>query len=323
MKIRWGIIGLGSIADSFAHALMAVEEGELVAVASRSTEKAIEFGKKFNVGVEKCYGSYESLVCDSDVDVVYIAVPHVFHKELSILSLKHNKAVLCEKPVAMNLSETEEVIKLAKEKNLFYMEAMKTRFLPVIKKVKNMVDSGEIGEVMLIKADFGFNSEFDPSGRLFNKSLGGGALLDVGIYNVSFSTYIYEELPETIYSNLLKASTNVDLNVSVCLTYSNGRQANLYSAINLDTGCEAIIYGTKGKIRIPRYHRADTAYITVDNIEEKIHIPFEANGMEYEIAEVINCLKKKQVESSTMSWNDTINITKLMDDIFEANYWKY
>ncbi len=323
MKIKWGIIGPGKIATTFVEALEAIEEAELTAVASRSEKRAIEFGKKFNLDLTKCYSSYEDLVQDNDIDVIYIAVPHVFHKELSILCLNHNKAVLCEKPVAMNTNEINEVIALAKSKKLFYMEAMKTRFLPVIREVKNIVDLGAIGEVRLINADFGFKAKFDQESRLFNKSLGGGALLDVGIYNVSFSTYIYNELPKEIYSNMLKSSTGVDLSGSVCLTYSNGRQANLYSAINLETSCEAVIYGEKGQIRIPTYYRADTAYICIDGKEEKIHIPFETNSMEYEIREVIKCLKNNQVESSIMSWNDTISITKLMDDIFEANKWKY
>ncbi len=323
MKIRWGIIGLGGIANTFAEALLSVEDAELTAVASRSIEKSIDFGKKYGVNIDKCLSSYEDLVCDDDIDVVYIAVPHVFHKDLSILCLKNNKAVLCEKPVAMNVTEINEVIALAKEKNLFFMEAMKTRFLPVIQKVKKVIESGDIGEVRLLKADFGFNNKFDPNSRLFNKSLGGGALLDVGIYNVSFSTFIYNELPEEIYSNMLESSSNVDLSGSICLTYSNGRQANLYSSINLETVCDAIILGTKGRIRIPKYYRADTAYITIGDDEEKIHIPFETNGMEYEIKEVNYCLMNNKIESDIMSWNDTINITKLMDDIFASNKWKY
>ncbi len=319
MKIKWGIIGLGSIAATFTEALVKSDSSELVAVASRNVEKSLDFGLKHNVKAKKCYGSYVDLVKDDEIDVVYIAVPHVFHKEISLLCLNHNKAVLCEKPVAMNINEITEVIELARSKKLFYMEAMKTRFLPVIKTVKEKIDSGDIGEVRLIKADFGFNAPFDPKSRLYNKELGGGAFLDVGIYNVSLSTYIYNELPEEIYSNMLMSRTDVDLCGSVCLTYSNGRQANLYSSINLDTICDAIIIGTKGIIRIPMYHKADTAYITIDGKEEVIHIPFNVNSMEYEINEVNQCLKNNLVESSIMSWDDTLRITKLMDEILSSS----
>jgi len=243
-KIKWGIIGLGNIANKFAQTVKAMDSVELEAVASRNKEKSEAFGKVYDVPSEKCYGSYEELVKDESIEAVYIAVPHVFHKELSILCLKNGKAVLCEKPVTMNGNEIREVINVAEENKMFFMEAMKTRFLPINQKIKSWIYEGRIGDVSLLQADFGFNAPFDPAARLFNKDLGGGALLDVGIYNISYSSFIFGNHPKSIKSNLYIGKTGVDECVSINLGYEEGKQAQLYGAINLNTIRDANIVGT-------------------------------------------------------------------------------
>lgn len=312
-KIKWGIIGLGNIANKFAQTIKAMDLTDLEAVASRSKEKSEAFGKAYGVSSKKCYGSYEELIKDESIEAVYIAVPHVFHEDISILCLKNGKAVLCEKPVTIDGNEIREVINIAKENKMFFMEAMKTRFLPINKKVKSLINEGGIGEVRLLQADFGFNAPFDPTSRLFKKELGGGALLDVGIYNISYSSFIFGNNPKSIKSNLYIGKTGVDESASINLEYEEGKQAQLYGAINLNTIRAANIIGTKGRICVPKFSNADTAYIIIDGREEKIQIPFYINGFEYQIEEVIKCLNEGKVQSEIMSWNDSIEIMNIMD----------
>jgi len=192
---------------------------------------------------------------------------------------------------------------------------MKTRFLPINQKIKYWINEGRIGEVGLLQADFGFNAQFDPMNRLFNKDLGGGALLDVGIYNVSYSSFIFGNYPESIKSNLYIGKTGVDECVSINLGYEEGKQAQLYGAINLNTVREANIVGTKGRICVPKFSNADTAYILIDGKEEKIQMPFDINGFEYQIKEVIKCINEGKSQSEIMSWNDSIEIMNIMDYI--------
>jgi predicted dehydrogenase len=314
-KIKWGIIGLGNIANKFAQTVKAMETVELNGVASRSKEKSEAFGRLYDVPANKCYGSYEELIKDESIDVVYIAVPHVFHKDISILCLKNGKGVLCEKPVTLNENEIKEVINVAKENKMFFMEAMKTRFLPINQKIKEIINQGVLGDIRLLQADFGFSSEFDPKDRLYNKDLGGGALLDVGIYTISYSSFIFGNFPKDIKSNLYIGKSGVDECASINLEYEAGKQAQLYSAINLDTVRDANIIGTKGRIRIPKFSNADTAYIFIDGKEEKIEMPFEINGFEYQIREVVNCINQGKLESHIMSWKDSIEIMNIMDSV--------
>lgn len=314
-KIKWGIIGLGNIANKFAQTITAMESVELSAVAARSKNKSEEFGKIYGVAAEKCYGNYDEIVKDSNVDVIYISVPHTFHKELSILCLSNGKAVLCEKPVTISEDEIREVIEVAKREKLFFMEAMKTRFLPINQLVKQYINEGKIGDVRLLQADFGFNLPFDPNNRLYNKDLGGGALLDVGIYNISYSTFIFGNNPTSIKSNMYVGQSGVDESVSIDLAYENGRHAQLFGAINLTTRREANIIGTKGRICVPRFSNADTVYIVIGDNEEKINIPFEVNGFEYQIKEVVKCLNEGRLQSDIMSWDDSIEAMRILDTV--------
>jgi dihydrodiol dehydrogenase / D-xylose 1-dehydrogenase (NADP) len=314
-KIKWGIIGAGAIANKFAQTVKAMDSVELSAIASRDKAKSEAFGKAYDILPEKCYGSYEQLVQDDSIDAVYIAVPHSFHKDASILCLNNGKAVLCEKPVTINAEEVKEIIETAEKNRVFFMEAMKTRFLPVNQKVKQLIDEGAIGEVRLLQADFGFNVPADPASRLFNKELGGGALLDVGVYNISYSSFIFGNDPEFISGNLYIGKTEVDECVSINLVYKGGKQAMLYGAINLNTIREANIIGTKGRICVPRFSNADTAYIFRDGKEEKIHMPFEITGFEYEIREAANCINSGKIQSDIMSWKDSIRTMEIMDKI--------
>jgi predicted dehydrogenase len=314
-EINWGIIGLGEIANKFAYAIKRMEGVKLYAVASRTKEKAEAFGKKYDIDAHKCYGSYDAILNDKYIDAIYVAVPHTMHKHISIMCLNKGKAVLCEKPATINEEELKEIALVAEKNKTFFMEAMKTRFLPVIQEVKTLLDKGTIGEVTLLQADFGFNAKFDPSNRLFDKNLGGGSLLDVGIYNVSFSSFIFGNKPSKISSSLYYGITGVDESAAVNLTYEKGKEALLYSSIKVDSKRDANIIGTEGRITIPRYSNAETAIITVNGKEQKLHMPFEINGFEYEINEVNNCLRENKLQSDIMSIKDSIEVMKIMDKI--------
>lgn len=318
-NIKWGIIGLGNIANKFAEAIKGMAGVELEAVASRTEEKSEAFGKVYHVPTNKCYGSYEEIVKDENIDVIYVAVPNTFHKDISIMCLNNGKAVLCEKPVTISENEIKEVIKAAEENKIFFMEAMKTRFMPVNQKVKQWINEGRIGDVRLLQADFGYKIQASPSHRLFDKGLGGGALLDVGIYNVSYSSFIFGNNPINISSNSYIGKTGVDENISINLSYENGKQSQLFAAIDLPTRREANIIGTEGRICVTRFSNADTATIVINGEEEKIHQPFEINGFEYQIKEVVKCLGEGRLQSNIMSWKDSREIMRIMDGIKKIN----
>src|SRR5215813_12044980 len=187
--VRWGILGAGSIANRLAEGVLVLPDAKLTAVGSRSQEKADAFADKY--GIPNRHASYDALVNDPEVDVIYVATPHNFHKEHSILALNAGKHVLCEKPFTINECEAKEIVSVAQAKGLFVMEAMWTRFFPIMGKVRKLLKAGEIGEPYLLHADFGFKGTFNPEGRLYNPNLGGGALLDVGVYPISLASMIF------------------------------------------------------------------------------------------------------------------------------------
>ncbi|MCB2290578.1 Gfo/Idh/MocA family oxidoreductase [Clostridium sp. CS001] len=313
-KIRWGIIGLGNMAHKFADALRILQDGELCAVASRSKGKAEEFGEEYSVSKYKCYGSYEELSKDKDIDAVYVAVPNVFHKEISILLLKSGKAVLCEKPIAMNEQETREVIKVAQDNKMFFMEAMWTRFLPVYEKVDSWIKHGLIGEVRMIQGDFGISRYLSPEGIKLNKKLGGGALLDIGVYPVSMCHFLFDSVPSVVKSIAHIGETGVDIQVTVNFGFSKGRVAAFCCSLNAETSGVLHIMGTKGRIELPQYWKGEGAVIFCDGKSEKeVNIPHKCNGYEFEIQEVMNCIKSGKLESDRMSWNKSIEVMHIMD----------
>jgi predicted dehydrogenase len=245
--IRWGILGTGAIAKAFAQDLNRLPDAELRAIASRNLSTAQGFATQFDV--LRAYGSYDALVQDPELDVVYIATPHVRHKQDAMLCLEAGKAILCEKPIALNAQEARAIIDLARQKQLFCMEAMWMRFMPLIQQVRQWVQAGEIGEVRSLQADFGYPVEFDAESRFFNPALGGGALLDRGIYPISLAFYLLGE-PSAIAAAATLATTGVDAYSAVQLTYSSGAVAVLYASMRQMTRNEVWIGGTKGTIRI-------------------------------------------------------------------------
>jgi len=312
--IRWGILGTGRIADKFAGDLALAEGAAAVAVGSRSRESAEHFARRH--GIPKAYGSYDELVRDPDVDIVYVATPHPMHKENALLCLGAGKAVLCEKPLTVNAAEAEELIRAAREKKIFLMEGMWTRHLPAIRKVRNWLEEGRIGEVQLLEADFGFRTAWNPEGRWLNPELGGGALLDVGIYPVSLASMIFGGPPSRIDSFAHIGETGVDERFSLLFAYDGGKAAQLGGAVRLELGCEARIYGTKGVIRIPDFFRAKRAELRVHGeAEELFEYKGEREGFAYEAEEAGRCLREGLIESPVMPLDESLAIMRTMDEI--------
>lgn len=311
-KIKWGIIGLGKIATKFAQDLTTLEGGELFAVASRSQQKADEFAVTHHA--TKAYGDYQSLMADAEVEVIYVATPHVSHAQVTMDCLNHGKAVLCEKPFAMNLQQVEQMLKTAAEKKVFLMEALWTRFFPSTQKVLDLIHSGEIGAVRLVQADFGFIADFEPEKRLFNKSLGGGALLDIGIYPLYLSM-ICMGLPQAIQATAYMGPTDVDHSVNMMLKYGDDQHAMLSATLTATTQTEAWIHGSKKSIHMhQRFHHCDRLSIyNGHELESTLDFPFDGIGYHFEITEVMNCLRSGQLESKKMSHQDSRNLMQLLD----------
>ncbi len=318
--VKFGVIGAGRIADTFSKAVSGIHEN-LYAIASRDLNKAEEYAKKY--GYEKAYGSYEELLDDSEVNCIYIATPHAFHYEQMKMCLNKGKNILCEKSFTLNHKQAQEIFQLARDKNLFVMEAMWTRFLPTIQEVKKLVDEDAIGDIFRIEANFGFNATQKISDRLLNPALGGGALLDIGIYPITLAN-LFLGIPDSFESNVFFHQTGVDTSMKITYFYPEA-QAILNASFTDDIGQDAYIYGTKGYFYFPNFHRAEVATLFNNNhkvvkvIEHK-HI---VNGLEYEVFETIKCIKKKCTESKIMSQETSIEILRQMDEIRENWNLKY
>lgn len=321
-KIKWGIIGLGKIATKFAEDMKLVEGGLLYAVASRDIHKAKKFSEKFNI--EKYYGSYHELANDSEVDVVYIATPHVFHYENTLMCLLTRKSVLVEKPMGMNKNQIAEMIEEARKQRLFLMEGLWTRFIPATEKVLELLKNGDIGEVKFVYADFGFKAEYDTEGRVFNKQLGGGSLLDIGIYPIYLSLLTLGK-PTAIKTSARMTRTGVDGSCTMLFDYESSANALLESTIEEDTPIEAYINGSEGSIKMhTRFHHTKRITLSRDNEPDEVYdFPYEGNGYQFEIEEVNYCLLNHQTESKRLPLNVSYDLTELMDLVREEIELKY
>ena len=310
--IRWGILGPGSIAHKFAEGLKSAAGAELSAVGSRSQANADRFGDEFDV--PRRHGSYEALAADEKVDAVYVSSPHAMHLEHSLLCIRAGKAVLCEKPLTINLAQSEQMVAAAREAGVFLMEAVWTRFLPYMVKLRELLSAGAIGDVRMVAADFGFRAGFDPAGRLFDPNLGGGALLDVGIYTIALASMILGE-PVEVTGLAELGETGVDEQSAFVLKYAGGRLAVLYTAVRTHTPMEATIMGTEGSIRLHSpWWRGRTLTLTPAGGEsEEFDLPHEGNGYNYEAVEVGQCLRAGKTESDIMPLGESLRVMKTMD----------
>lgn len=313
--IRWGIAGTGVIASEFAEGLALVDDCELVGVASRSGGTAEGFGNRF--GIPKRYGSYESLADSDDVDVVYVATPHSRHRSDTLLFLDSGKAVLCEKPFAVNQSEALDMIDAARSHGLFCMEAMWSRHLPAYVRMTELLDEGVVGTPLMVEANFGVQMSFDPSHRLFDLDLGGGALLDLGVYATQLSSLVLGRPDDAVAQGHL-GETGVDEQVAAVLHHPDGALGVVAASITSTLSCTARISGTKGAIELPAFMHCPN-YLTVVRAgqSERVDCPIEGNGLHYQATEVQRCLRAGLLESPIMPLEETSSILKTLDVIRE------
>jgi predicted dehydrogenase len=312
--VRWGILAPGNIAKRFAEGLKALPDAKLVAVGSRTQEKADAFADEFDA--PNRHGSYQALVDDPNVDIVYVASPHPLHKEHSLLALNAGKAVLCEKPFTINAAEAREVIETARRKNLLLIEGMWSRWFPAMARLRELVREGAIGDVRMVQADFGFRAGVNPEGRLFNPALGGGALLDVGVYCVSFAAMLLGT-PSRIEALATLGETGVDEQSAVLLGYPKGEIALLSTAIRTNTPQEATVIGTDGHIKLPSpWWNPKTLVVKRGGQDtETLDVPYESNGFHYEAAEAMRCLREGKTESDVLPLDETVAVMETLDAI--------
>jgi predicted dehydrogenase len=313
-KLNWGIIGPGSIARNFADALAVSEKGQLFAVASRDINKAQNFANKY--AASKVYDSYQHLVDDPQVDIIYIATPQSFHYEQAKLCLEAGKHVLMEKPLTINAMQTENLIRLAQSKNLLLQEALWSRFIPCFTQVKQWISEGKIGQLQYICSDIGFAFGDRPDHRLFKAELGGGALLDLGVYSITLSQLIIGEHPSQIQAMGNVSGSNVDLNAAVNMSYPSGCYAQFTCTIMAQASNSMTIMGSAGRIVLPgHFWNGNKAILQQDGDVEEIDFPHKANGFEYQIEESMACVNAGLVSSEMMPHRDSLGVMQTMDEI--------
>ena len=311
-KTRWGILGPGGIARRFAEGVQAVEDAELSAVASRSEEKANAFADQF--GIPRRHVGYDNLLRDEEVDVIYIATPHVFHMEQTLHCMEAGKPVLSEKPFAINVAQTQAMIDKANETDLFLMEAMWTHFFPSMAKVRGLVSEGAVGEGRQVKADFCFRGGWDPEGRHLNPVLGGGGLLDVGVYCVAFAQMVFGTEPAAVTGFADIVETGVDGQAAMVLSFDDGAFASLTCGVRTSSTHEAYVFGTDGYIKVPHsFWCSDRLVLVRNNEEEEFVFETLGNGFGYEAIEVGRCLAEGRRESPIMPLKKTMAIQRTMD----------
>jgi predicted dehydrogenase len=309
--INWGIIGAGKIASKFAEDLNATQDTKFYGIASRNLEKAKNFGAKFNANI--AYGSYNELALDPNIDAIYIATPHSFHKEHSILCLKHKKPVLCEKPFAMNLEEVNEMIQASQENKALLMEALWTAFLPHFQYVQDLLSKKHFGEIIKLEADFGFYPQYDETSRLFDKSIGGGSLLDIGIYPI-FAALSTLGQPNTIEASAQFFPSGADSECFINFNYNNA-QAILKSTLLKETKTEAIWICENGTIKInSRFHEAHSIELIDENGNSKSkQFKRDTIGYNYEIEHFNDLIRKGKTESDIMTFKRSQQLITILD----------
>jgi predicted dehydrogenase len=314
---RWGVAGPGGIATRFAEAMRFVGDGEIAAVASRSIERADAFADRFAVPTR--YGDYESLAGDPDVDVVYVATPHSRHEADTISFVEAGKHVLCEKPFALNARQARRMVDAARARGVFLMEAMWSRFLPAYRALAEVLEEGRIGEPLLVEADFGFRMPVMPEHRLFDRQLGGGALLDLGIYPVQLCSLVLGP-PDRVAADGVVGETGVDEQVAAVLHHAGGALGVVKAAVRVSMACAARISGSDGWIDLPPFmHCPDSITVTGGlggpGGADRIDGAYEGDGLRFQIAEVHRCLAEGLTESEVMPLDETVTIARTLDAV--------
>lgn len=311
--IRWGIAGPGRIAASLAPDFAHVPDAELVAVGSRSAERAEAFAREH--GAPRAHGSYGALIADPEVDAIYIATPHPQHHRIALAAIRAGKAVLVEKAFTATLAGAREVVEEARRRGVFAMEAMWTRFQPAIVEARRLLAEGAIGEVVCVQADLGLARAFDPADRLFAPELGGGALLDLGVYPVSFAQMVLGA-PQTVLTVGGLEPNGVEGSATLALGWEDGRSASVLCSLRSPLPGEARIFGTKGWLQVPpRFHHPDHLVLHRDGHEpEVVHRPRTGRGYAHELIEVTECLRAGRTESAGMPLDDTLAVMAVLQE---------
>ncbi|MEV8401986.1 Gfo/Idh/MocA family protein [Streptomyces niveus] len=313
---RWGVLATGGIAATFTGDVQAMAGAEVVAVASRSEPSAKAFADRF--GVPRAYGDWAGLVADPDVDIVYVATPHSAHRAAAGLALEAGKPVLCEKAFTLNAREAGELVALAGERGLFLMEAMWMYCSPVVRRMTELIADGAIGEVRTVQADFGLQGPFAPEHRLRDPALGGGALLDLGVYPVSFAQLILGE-PDRVQADALLSPEGVDLNTGMLLGWDSGATALLSCSVTARTPSTATVTGTAGRIELPSgFFHPDAFVLHREGRDPERHaVESPLAGMQHEAAEVARCLRAGEKESPLVPLAGSLAVMRTLDAVRE------
>lgn len=312
-RIKWGIIGLGGIAHDFA-ASFKPDNAELAAVASRTLQKAQDFASEYNV--PKAYGHYEALCFDPDIDIIYLATPNSHHAENIKMALNAGKHVLCEKAMVMNNTQLEEILSLADEKNLIVAEAMTIYHMPLFKQLKSRIEAGEFGKLKMVNAMFGSLKDTDPSMRFFNKELGGGALLDIGVYALSFVRYFLSSQPTDLQTMVKLYETGVDEMSTIQLSNDKNELSTVSLSFRGKMPKQGVIICENAFITVINYPRADKAIITYpDGTSETIEAGSSASALSYEVQDLSDTLLNKENKTYIELTKD---VTDLMDQSAKA-----
>ena len=312
-KIKWGIVGCGNIASQFTRDIALIDEAEIFAVASRTIEKAQGFAQEHHA--KNAYGTYEALFRNADIDIVYIATPHTSHAELSIRAMEHGKHVLCEKPLSLNAKEAAAIIETSRRTNRFFMEALWTRFIPAIVEIKKIIDDGEIGEVRFINADFSFKAPVDLDSRVIALELGGGAILDIGIYPAFLSYLILGYPKEIVAKSLFHKVTKCDMQTSMIFTYESAHTL-LHSGFESGSDMIARISGTEGQIYIHKTWHSPEGYTLAKGEHEQVFdLPIKGIVLSDESEECHRCLRTRQIESNLWSHKNSLDLISILDAV--------
>ncbi|MFJ5834908.1 Gfo/Idh/MocA family protein [Streptomyces sp. NPDC093089] len=314
--VRWGILATGGIAERFTTDLLTLDGAEVVAVASRTEASARAFADRF--GIPRAYGEWAGLFADEDVDVVYVATPHHAHRAAAGLALEAGKAVLCEKALTLNAREAAELVGLARDRGLFLMEAMWMYCNPLIRRLVELVRDGAIGEVRTVQADFGLAGPFDAGHRLRDPAVGGGALLDLGVYPVSFAQLLLGE-PSSVQAHALISPEGVDLNTGMLLGWDSGASALLSCSLVADTPLTASVTGTLGRIDVPRgFFFPERFTLHRHGAEPEEHTNADdPHSLRHEAAEVMRCLRAGDTESPLVPLDGSLAVMRTLDAVRE------
>ncbi|MFB6272738.1 MAG: Gfo/Idh/MocA family protein [Salinibacter sp.] len=313
MTIHWGILGTGTIARLVAEDLALLPDAELTAVGSRTQARANDFGDTFDV--PRSYDSYDALADDPDLDVVHVATPHSGHLKHATMALEAGCAVLCEKPLALNADQAAQLIATARRRDQFLMEGMWTRFLPVMDAVRRLIhDEQALGDVHLLRADIGVTRSFDPEHRLFDPALGGGALLDLGVYPIAFAFDLFGP-PDHVTSSAVVGETGVDEQCAAVFRYDDGTQAVWHASVRADAGRTCVLAGSEGRLRGTRswWKGAPFTLTRADGSTDTWARPYEGNGYQFEAAHVMQCLHDGRTESPVMPLDESHRLLQTTD----------